>query len=173
VNAGGTAKALLPELRRLLRAQWPDASLDRVGPLPEALEEGTAANATQVVLMGLLAALALLLTAAGIYSVLSRQVESRRQEMGIRLALGGQGFQIVALVLRQAMAVVGFGLVVGLGGAIAMGHIIRSQLFQVQPLDLSSHASALALLTASAFLACLVPALRASRTEPSETLRNP
>lgn len=171
VHAPGAVKALLPEVRRLLRAEWPDVSLDQIRPLSEALNEGTVSDATQAVLMGLLAALALLLTVAGIYGALSRQVESRRREMGIRVALGGRASQVACLVLRQAMAVVGVGLVVGLVGAIGLGHVMRNQLFGIQPLDPVSHVSALLLLTVTALLAAAIPALRASRTEPFGTLR--
>jgi predicted permease len=171
VHAPGAVKALLPDVRRLLRAEWPDVSLDQVRPLREALKEGTASDATQVVLMGLLAALALLLTVAGLYGALSRLVESRRREMGIRLALGGRGSQVAWLVLRQAMTVVGVGLAVGLAGAIGVGHVLRNQLFGIQPLDPVSHASALLLLAATALLASAIPALRASTTEPFEALR--
>lgn len=171
VEAPGRTQALLPELRRVLRAQWPDVSLDHVGPLGEALEQGSAGARRQAVLMGLLAALALLLTGTGIYGVLGRQVESRRREVGIRLALGGLGSQVTALVVRQAMAVVGAGLVLGLGGAYAMGRLLESQLYEVRPGDPRSHLAALVLLSATALVACLLPALRAARVDPAVVLR--
>jgi putative ABC transport system permease protein len=172
VKAPGATRALLPELRRILRAQWPDTSLDRVQTLEVALEQGTAGNSTQVALMGLLAALAFVLTVAGIYGVLSRQVDGRRREMGIRLALGGSGSRVTALVVRQGMTVVALGLVAGLGGAVAMGHVLRNQLFQIQPTDPRSLFLAMLLLAVAAFLASLVPALRAARVDPVVALRN-
>ena len=172
IKAAGGVDTLLPAVRGVLRAEWPDVSLDQVRPLSAALERGTAAEATQVVLVGLLAALALLLTVAGIYGVLSGQVTSRRKEMGIRLALGGQPGQILGLVLRQAMVVVGLGLVLGFGGAIGLGHAIRSQLFRITPLDAPSHLSMLLLLAAFAWMAAFLPARRASRIDPCETLRD-
>jgi predicted permease len=172
VKAPGATRALMPELRRILRAQWPDTSLDRVQTLEVALEQGTAGNSTQVALMGLLAALAFVLTVAGIYGVLSRQVDGRRREMGIRLALGGSGSRVTALVVRQGMTVVALGLVAGLGGAVAMGHVLRNQLFQIQPTDPRSLFLAMLLLAVAAFLASLVPALRAARVDPVVALRN-
>ena len=171
VKVNGNPRALLPDLRRVLRAQWPDTSLDRVQLLSEALSQGNESEATQVMLMGLLAVLALLLTVAGIYGVLSRQVERRRREMGIRLALGGVGREIVFLVASQAMRVVGIGLIAGVGGSLAMGRVLRSQLFQVSPSDPYSLVSALLLLAVASLLTCLVPAVRAAAVDRVVTLR--
>lgn len=171
VKVRGNPEAFLPDLRRALRAQWPDASLDRVRLLAEALDQGNEAEATQVVLMGLLAALALLLTVTGIYGVIGRQVEGRRREIGVRLALGGVGRHIVALVVSQAMRVVGIGLLVGVGGSLAMGRVLQNQLFQVGPSDPGSLVPALLLLALASFLACLIPALRAATVDPIVVLR--
>ena len=172
VKVNGDPRALLPDVRRLLRAQWPGASLDRVRPLTEALNQGHEAEATQVMLMGLLAALAFLLTVAGVYGVLSRQIERRRREMGIRLALGGAGREIVFLVVSQAMWAVGFGLLVGVGGSLAVGQMLRNQLFQVSPSDPYSLIPALLLLALSALGTCLIPAVRAARVDPIVVLRD-
>lgn len=171
LEAAGNPNALVPDLRRVLRAQWPDVSVEEIRPMGEALARGSATAERSAALMGLLAALALLLTVTGIYGVLSRQVESRRREVGIRLAVGGLGSQVTALVVKQAMAVVGVGLVLGLGGALAMGRVLESQLYEVRPGDPRSHLGALLLLSATALVACLVPALRAARVDPAVVLR--
>jgi len=171
VKVNGNPRALLQDLRRVLRAQWPDTSLDRVRLLSEALSQGNESETTQVMLMGLLAILALVLTVAGIYGVLSRQVERRRREMGIRLALGGVGREIVSLVVSQAMRVVGIGLIVGVGGSLGMGRVLRNQLFQVSPSDPYSIVPALLLLAVASLLTCLIPALRAASVDPIVALR--
>jgi putative ABC transport system permease protein len=172
VKTAADPKAVLGDLRRTLRAAWPDVSLDQVRPLSDALELRYAGEPRSVVvLMGLLAALALVLTLAGIYGVLSRQVQERRKEMGIRLALGGGGSRVAALVVRQAMTVVATGLLLGVGGGFALGLTLRSQLYEVKPEDVRIHLVALLLLAAAALLACVVPAVRAASVDPAKVLR--
>ena len=172
VKASGNPKVLMPELRQILRAQWPNASLDRTRLLTEALELAYAAEPRRsTVLMGILAALALVLTLAGIYGVLSRQVLERRKEIGIRLALGERASAIVGRVVRQAMFVVGLGLVAGTCGALALGSVLRSQLYQVKPDDPRIHVIAVLVLASAALLACLFPALRAASLDPARVLR--
>ena len=172
VKASGSPKVLLPQLRQILRAQWPNASLDQVRSLRAALELAYAAEPRRsAVLMGILAALALVLTLAGIYGVLSRQVLERRKEMGIRLALGELASRIVTRVVRQAMLVVGVGLVAGTCGALGLGDALRSQLYEVKPDDPGIHLIAVLVLAGAALLACLVPALRAASLDPARVLR--
>lgn len=172
VKTSGNPRVLLPEVRRILCAQWSNASLDQVKPLTEALELAFAAEPRRAtVLMGILAALALVLTLAGIYGVLNRQVLERRKEMGIRLALGERATGIVSRVVREAMLVVGMGLVAGACGALALGSVLRSQLYQVRPDDPRIHLIAVLVLAGAALLACLVPALRAASLDPARVLR--
>ena len=90
--------------------------------------------------------------------------------MGIRLALGESAFGIVSRVVRQAMFVVGLGLVAGICGALALGGVLRSQLYQVKPDDPRIHLIAVLVMAGAALLACLIPALRATSLDPARIL---
>jgi ABC-type antimicrobial peptide transport system permease subunit len=146
-------------------------SLDKVMTLTDAMDLQTATTTNGTALMGILAALAVALTLAGIYGVLTRQVQERRKEMGIRLALGGRRGQITRLVVGQAMAVVGIGLVAGVGAALALGRVLQNQLYQVRPHEPRIHLAAILTLAAAALLACLIPAVRAASADPARVLR--
>lgn len=122
-------------------------------------------------LTGLFAALALILSLTGLYSVLAYLVSQRTPEIGIRMALGATRRQVVALVMRSGLALVGAGLVLGLGSAAAASRLIRQLLFGVGPLNPLVYASVAAAFGAVAALACLGPSLRASRIDPLVAFR--
>jgi predicted permease len=115
---------------------------------------------------------AVVLTVAGIYGVLAALVWQRMHEMGIRMALGAGRRQVLLLVLREAGAFVGVGVVIGLGAAYLFARTLRSLLFGVDPCDGPLFAAAAALLAAAAMAACLAPALRAARVDPKVLLKN-
>ena len=122
-------------------------------------------------LLGVFAAVALLLATIGIYGAVAYTVEQRTGEIGVRMALGAQTMDVLRLVVRQGMTPVVFGLVAGLAAALALGRLITSQLYQTSahnPLLLAGTAVILAL---AALLACLLPARRASLLNPVEALR--
>jgi putative ABC transport system permease protein len=114
---------------------------------------------------------ALLLALVGVYSVVSYAVTQRTREIGIRMALGAQRQRIVAEVVRNGMAPTGIGLGVGLVGAYAVAGALESQLFGIGARDLPTFALALATLAGAALIASAVPALRASRVDPTIALR--
>ncbi|HET7535599.1 MAG TPA: ABC transporter permease [Candidatus Didemnitutus sp.] len=122
-------------------------------------------------LTGVFAAVALLLSAVGLYSVLAYAVTQRTSEIGIRMALGAQKGQVVSLILSQGMKLVGIGLVAGLGAAAAGTRLIRTLLFEVEPLDPVVFGGVALLFAAVAIAACLAPSLRASRVDPLVALR--
>lgn len=124
-------------------------------------------------LLGLLSALALLLSAVGLYGVVSSAVAGRRREFGIRIALGAEGASIAGLVSRYAGWIVGPGTLLGLGGAYVLSVLLRSRLFGVEPLDAWSYLLAAFLLGAVAAIACWMPALAAVRVDPVTTLKDP
>jgi predicted permease len=117
------------------------------------------------------AALALVLSAVGLYSVLAYAVSQRRAEIGIRMALGAKRGQVVRLVMQGGLQLVAVGLVTGLAGAAGAARLIQSLLFNVQPLDPIVYGGVTALFTVVAPLACLLPSLRASRIDPLVALR--
>jgi predicted permease len=117
------------------------------------------------------AALALLLSAGGLYSVLAHVVAHRTSEIGIRMALGARPVQVVGLVMRDGFGLVAIGLVLGLAGAAGAGRLIHTLLFDVRPIDPLVYAGVALLFAIVAALACVVPSARAARIDPLEALR--
>jgi len=111
------------------------------------------------------------LSAVGLYSVLAYAVSQRTPEIGIRMALGARPAQVVRLVMQGGLRLVAVGLTLGLAAAAGAARVIRTLLFDVQPLDPAVYAGVAALFTAVAALACMVPSLRASRIDPLLALR--
>lgn len=117
-------------------------------------------------------ALGLTLATVGIFSVLSYMVALRTQEIGIRMALGAQASDVIRLTIRSGGMLVGIGLIVGLAGSLALGTLIRSQIFSVPGTDPLAIGGVILMMTISAVFACLIPARRASRVDPMMALRN-
>jgi putative ABC transport system permease protein len=122
-------------------------------------------------LLGVFAAVALLLAAVGIYGVMSYSFSQRTHEVGVRIALGAQRLDILRLALGEGMRVVVIGLASGLAGAAIMTRFFRSMLFDVRPTDPVTFLSVSAILAGVAFFACYVPAKRATRVDPLAALR--
>jgi putative ABC transport system permease protein len=122
-------------------------------------------------LMLLLAAAAVFLAGLGIYAVVAQTVIQRTAELGLRMALGADSRQILGLVLRRAMMPVGLGLAAGIGAALGAGRILRTLLFGVSPTDVMPVATASVFLLSVALVASFVPARRATRLNPLDTLR--
>jgi len=118
------------------------------------------------------AAIALLLAAIGLYTVVAHSVRQRTQEIGVRMAVGADARDILTLVGRQGLLPSGVGLVVGLAAAVLVNRVLASELVQVSPSDPISLAVASAALMGSALLGCLVPARRAMRVDPIVALRH-
>ncbi len=125
----------------------------------------------QMILLGVFAAVALLLAAVGIYGVMAYSVTLRTHEIGIRMALGADARQVLALILAHGLKLALAGVALGLGAAFACTRFIASMLYNVQPTDAITFAAVSALLVATAVLASLIPAWRASETDPATTLR--
>ena len=125
----------------------------------------------QLTLMAIFAASALLVASLGIYGVVSYSVARRRNEIGIRMALGAQRSQLLGLIIRQGMVAVVVGLAAGVAVALFFGGAIAGLLFGVQPADPLTIAGVTVLLLVVGVLACLVPAGRAARTDAITALR--
>jgi len=126
----------------------------------------------QMNVLGVFAVMAALLAAVGIYGVMSYSVTQRSREIGIRLALGAARRDVMALVLRQAFAMVAVGVVLGLGGALAITRVLRTLLFNVTPTDPTVFAMIVFGLSITAWVATYLPARRAARLDPHATLRS-
>jgi ABC-type antimicrobial peptide transport system permease subunit len=124
-----------------------------------------------MMLLGAFAALALALAAIGLYGVLSYGVTQRAREIGLRMALGASGSSVVAMVVRHGLALTGIGIVIGLAGSWAATRSLKNLLYGVTATDPATFAEVAALLTLIAFVACWLPARRASKIDPIRVLR--
>lgn len=164
--------ALLPSVRAAVRAVDPVVVVARAQRLESVFETSIASQRMMATLVGLFGVVALTLAAVGLYGVMAHLAGQRRTEIGIRLALGASPESILRLIVTEGMRLVGLGAAVGLAGAVASSRWISSQLFGVQPTDPLTLVAGCALLTIVAMLACIIPARRAMRVDPSLALRN-
>jgi predicted permease len=125
-----------------------------------------------VSLLGVFAGLALLMAALGLYGVIGYSVSRRTPEIGIRMALGAQPYEMMALVMRQGLRLAGMGAMLGIAASLAMSRVLEGQLFRVSPFDPPAFAVATAALLAIAALATYIPARRAARVDPAIALRD-
>lgn len=171
VRTQGDAAALTQTIRGEIRAIDPNVPVDRISTMVEALGESVSLPRFRGFLMSVFAAAALLLAAIGIYGLIAYSVAQRRQEIGIRIALGATRSGVIGLIVGQGgrLAIAGIG--IGLAAAAATGRYLEKMLFGITPSDAVTFAAVPLLLAAVAILASLVPALRAAAIDPVTTLR--
>lgn len=171
VRTHGDPMALVNAVREQVRAIDPDQPLRR----PVTMEEVFSAQYQQprfnMTLFSMFAGLGLLLTLAGIYSVLSYQVTERTHEIGVRMALGAGRGEVFSLMLRMGAKLVGIGLAVGLVASFLLTKFLRSLLYEIKPGDPAAMLGVVILMSIAAFLACYLPARRAARLDPWVALR--
>jgi putative ABC transport system permease protein len=171
--------SIVPEIRRQVAALDKDVPVSEIATMKEITAGPVQQGQAVTWLLGSLASLALVLSAIGIYSVISYSVSQRTHEIGIRMALGASDGSVAGMIVRQGLLLASVGLSVGLLGALAMGRIFsglpfkvrRLLLFDVRPTDPLILISVLALLTVVAALACFLPARRAAKVDPMVALR--
>ncbi|HUI41006.1 MAG TPA: FtsX-like permease family protein, partial [Terriglobia bacterium] len=172
VRASGDVSALAPAIRRAIWSVDKDQPIVRVATMQELLATSEAQRRFALTLFEAFALMALVLAAIGIYGVISGGVTERMREIGVRTALGATRASIVAMVLRQGMALTGLALLIGLVGAMAASQALVTLLFGVSPLDATTYLGVVALLFGVAAVACWAPAWRAAHIDPSVTLRS-
>lgn len=166
-NAGGAESAL----RAALREGDPQLPIRPIHTMEEVVDQSVAQRRFQLTLVTVFAASALLVASLGIYGVVAYSVARRRNEIGIRMALGAQRSQLLGLVIRQGMIPVVIGLGSGVVVTFLLGRVIRGLLFGVQPGDPLTIAVVAGVLLTVGVLACLIPAGRAARTDAIAALR--
>ena len=150
----------------------PQQPIAEIRTMEQVLVRSVAPQRFQMLLLGIFAAIALVLAMVGIYGVISYSVTRRTNEIGIRMALGASRDDVLGLVLRQGGAIVGLGLLLGLAGALALTRTISGFLFHVKPDDPLTFGIVSLVLALVAFLALAGPARRASRVDPLRALRH-
>jgi putative ABC transport system permease protein len=158
-------------LRRVIDEIDKDVPVFRPRTLSDYFSRSIAQPRLNAMLVGLFALVALLLAAAGIFGVMSYAVTQRTQEIGIRLALGAQRYDVLRLIIGQGMRFVAAGVVFGLIGVVISTRLLQSLLFGIDATDLRTMILVCVILSAVAFVACLLPARRATRVDPVQALR--
>jgi putative ABC transport system permease protein len=164
-------RALVPTLRREMAAVAPAARYVDVLPLADRIAPQMRPWRLGASAFGALGALALLIASVGLYSVMAYAVAQRSHEMGLRMALGARGRDVLAIVLRQGLGVAAAGIALGVAAALVAGRWIAPLLFDVSPRDPVVLGGVAATLLAAALAATLLPARRATRANPTDALR--
>ena len=164
-------QSLTSTLRKAVAEIDKDVPVYRTQTLTDYMSSSIAQPRLNAMLVGLFALIALLLAAAGIFGVMSYSVTQRTQEIGIRLALGAQRYDVLRLIVGQGMRFVGAGVFLGLIGVFISTRLLQSLLFGIGATDLRTMLIVTLILGAVAFLACLLPARRATRVDPVQALR--
>jgi predicted lysophospholipase L1 biosynthesis ABC-type transport system permease subunit len=171
VSAAIPPEHLIAPIRAAIREVNPNQAVFDVNTMEQVISTAHADVDLSLWLIGLFAGLAFLLSVAGIYGVLSYTVAAREKEFGIRIALGGDPWRVLRLVLAQGALLVGTGTALGIGGALALTRFLRALLYEVTPTDPMTFAVATLALIGVAMMACLNPARRAMTVDPIAVLR--
>ncbi len=163
--------SLLGELQQVVWSINPGLPLAQPTTLDVLYDRSMSRTSFTLAMLAIAGGMALLLGICGIYGVIAYTVAQRRREIGIRMALGAQAYQIRAMFLRRGLLVATVGLLLGLGAAIASTRLMQAILFGVEPLDPITFATMPVVLTVAAILATYLPARRAMLVDPVETMR--
>src|SRR5580700_9013127 len=171
LRSRGEVEHLGEEVRREVEKVDPNVPVHSISSMDQIIARSVADRRFALELLGVFAAVALLLAAIGIYGVMSYAFSQRTNEVGIRMALGAQRRDILRMALGEGMGIVVIGLALGLVGAATMTRVFRSMLFEVGPADPITFLSVAAILAGVALFACYIPAQRATRVDPLTALR--
>jgi putative ABC transport system permease protein len=171
VRTFGDPTSMTKSITAVVRSVDPNLPLDQVKTMDQLVDESLAGDRFSTVLFSGFAGVALLLAAIGIYGVMSFAVAQRTHEIGLRIALGAGPHQVLRLVLQEGMVLAFLGLLVGLAGTYFVGRVMKTLLYQVNAMDPAAISAVATVLLLSAFLACYIPARRATQVDPMVALR--
>src|SRR5712664_2625796 len=166
------AETIAAELAREVHALDANLAPYEVISLQEQMDRSTSPQRVAVTLLGVLGGLALLLATIGLYAVMSYTVSQSSRELGLRMALGAGASNLLRLVMSHGLALTAAGVVLGAAVALASTRLLGNLLYKVNPRDPLAFASAFVVMTIAALAACLLPAWRATRTDPARILRD-
>jgi predicted permease len=172
IRTAGDPTNLIGALRAQLAQMDPSIPLYRVATMEESMSKAAAQSRFQTLLLACFAGMALLLSAVGLYAVLSYMVAQRTGEIGVRMALGAQRGDVLSLIVRRGLALALTGIGIGLAAAALLTRFMAGMLYGVQPFDPLTFAVVAAVLLAVSVAASSAPAWRAARLDPMETLRD-
>jgi putative ABC transport system permease protein len=172
VRTMGDPTGMTKTLAAVINSLDPDLPMTDVKTMDQLLDESRGGDKFGALLFGTFAVIALLLAAFGIYGVMSFGVAQRTHEIGLRMALGAGESQVLGMILKEGMTLGAIGLVIGLAGAYAAGKLMRNLLFGIGTIDYGAFSAVAAILMFSAFLACYIPARRATHVDPMAALRD-
>ena len=172
VRTDGEPTAVLPSLRRELRAIAPDVALQRVRTLGDVFATSLARQRFNLVLLGAFAIAALALSIVGLYGVIALSVGERRRELGVRIALGARPGSVIALVLREAARIAVAGIVVGLLAATLATKLLRGMIYDVGTSDVGVYVTAAVIVGVVAMISSWAPAQSATKVDPAIALRS-
>jgi putative ABC transport system permease protein len=162
---------LAEPMRKMVLGLDPDEPVYGVQTMTQVVATSIASERLATILVTGFASLAVMLALMGIYSVVSYSVVSRTRDIGIRMALGAQSSDVVLLLMKQALALVGIGIAIGIAGAYGLSQVLTSLLHGVSPTDPATFTGTLTLMALTATLASFIPARRALRLDPIKALR--
>jgi putative ABC transport system permease protein len=174
VRTAGDPSAFVGAVRAALQQLDPQLAVIIAQPLEQVANDSPAVFLRRYpsYLIGIFAILALILAITGLHGLISYSVVQRTREIGIRMALGAQPGDVVSMILRQGIAAVVAGIVIGIIAALALTRLMASLLYGVTPTDALTFGSVALILIAVAISACVMPAMRATRVDPIEALRH-
>ena len=163
---------LAPQIRRVVQSMDATVPIVRLRSMEDVFGASVSRPRLLTQLLGTFAALALLLAAIGTYGILAYTVSERRREIGIHMALGASRGNVLNKILGQGLRLTGLGLAIGLAAAFGLTRLLQTQLFNVKPTDPATIAAVSTFIAAVAFIACYIPAARATRVDPMVVLRD-
>jgi predicted permease len=171
IRGRDASPGLVAEVKKQIWSLDAQIPVDDVRPMDELIAVSVAQQRFNMLLLGLFAALALILAAVGIYGAMAYAANQRTHEIGIRTALGAQRRDVLRLVMQDGAKIALFGIASGIAGALALTHLMASLLFEVKPTDPATFAGGTILLAFVVLAACYIPARRAMRVDPMVALR--